>query len=319
MGKENLFADSIMLFFIMVTGAAQAAQLLGVFFHAPVSRCVMVFGALALLSAVAVLILEAFRRRAGGRALHAAGRSGSGGAVFSLGEKLLLALFVLLAASQIFFLLTAGRAYAQGDMTVETALSFLRTDAVYRVNPMTGRAYGEGLPTRLEILCLPMLYASLAAIFHIQPYVLILYVIPAVILLCSYMAYSCLAQGLFPEERWKRLGFLAMAALIFWIGCSSYGMDGFGLLFTGWRGTTIRNTILIPYTFSLCLRRKYLYLPLCLLAEACILWTLYGLGACALVIAGMALAGLAVRWQSGEDRMTPGVRSQVWGGKGGGV
>ena len=66
-------------------------------------------------------------------------------------------------------------------------------------------------------------------------------------------------------------------------------MDGFNVLFAGWRGVSIRNAVLIPYTVSLCIRKKYLHALLCVLAEACIVWTHYGLGACLVVILGMAL------------------------------
>lgn len=277
MRKRDSFADITVLFFIMVIGAAEAAHLLGVFFHRPVSECTVTFGVLAVLSAVALLILTVLRR------------PGAPVQPLSVSEKLLLALFAFLAVSQILFMLIGKNVFVQGDMTVETVGSFLQTDAVYQVNPMTGRAYEDGLPSRLEVLCLPTLYAALCSIFHIRPEVLILYVVPVITLLCCYGAYICLAKSLFPEDRGRQLCFLAVAAFLIWIGSYGYGMDGFGLLFSGWRGITIRNTVLIPYAVSLCLRKKYVYLPLCVLAEVCIVWTLYGMGACVLVILGMTL------------------------------
>lgn len=298
MGKRDSFADITVLFFIMVIGAAEAAHLFGVFFHRSVSGCTALFGALVVLSAVALGIFTVFRlRKTGVREKNREGRR-----CFSAGEKLLLALFVILAASQILFMAIGKNVYVQGDMTVETVTGFLETDAFYQVNPMTGRAYEAGLPSRIEILCLPMLYAALSNIFHIRPDTLILYVFPAVTLLCCYGAYSCLAKALFPEDRSRRLCFLALVAFIIWIGSYGYGMDGFGLLFSGWRGLTIRNTVLIPYVLSLCLREKYIYLPLCVLAEACILWTFYGMGACLPVILGMILVRfLRRRWATGKE------------------
>ncbi|MCM1192288.1 MAG: DUF6077 domain-containing protein [Butyrivibrio sp.] len=299
MGKRDSFADIMILFFIMAIGAAEAAQLCGVFLHRSVSVCTLLFGLLVVLSAAALGIFAVFRfRRAGIREKEEEGRRS-----FSAGERLLLALFVFLALSQILFMVMGKNVYVQGDMTVETVVSFLETDACYQVNPMTGRAYEAGLPLRIEILCLPMLYASLSSIFHIRPDTLILYVIPVITLLCCYGAYSCLAKALFPENRSRQLCFLVMAALLVWIGSYGYGMDGFGLLFSGWRGVTIRNTVLIPYALSLCLRKKYIYLPLCVAAEACILWTLYGLGACLAVTAGMLLAGfIRVKPGAGKER-----------------
>ena len=285
MGKRDSFADIAVLCFIMMIGAAEAAHLIGVFFHRTVSECTVIFGVLAVLSAAALVILTAFRRS--GPPLQEKVREK--GSRLLLYEKLLLILFAFLAVSQMLFMLIGKNVYVQGDMTVETVGSFLHTNAVYQVNPMTGLAYEDGLPSRLEVLCLPTLYAALSSIFHIRPDVLILYIVPVITFLCCYGAYACLAKGLFPEERDRQFCFLVVVAFLFWIGSYGYGMDGFGLLYSGWRGITIRNTVLIPYAVSLCLRKKYIYLPLCVLAEVCIVWTLYGLGACVVVISGMTL------------------------------
>ena len=298
MGKRDSFADIVVLCFIMMIGAAEAAHLSGVFFHRTVLACTVIFRVLAVLFAAVLVIFIIFRRF--GILLKEKMREK--GSRLLTGEKILLVLFAFFAVSQILFMLIGKNVYVQGDMTVETVRSFLHTNALYQVNPMTGRAYEDGLPSRLEVLCLPTLYASLSSIFRIRADVLILQVVPVITLLCCYGAYICLAKGLFPEERNKQLCFLAAVAFLLWIGSCGYGMDGFGLLFSGWRGVTIRNTVLIPYTISLCLRKKYIYLPLCILAEVCIVWTFYGLGACVLVILGMVLTRfLRRRFGAGKE------------------
>jgi hypothetical protein len=84
---------------------------------------------------------------------------------------------------------------------------------------------------------------------------------------------------------------------VFCVGDYLYGMDGFGLLHCGFRGVTIRSTVLVPYVFGLAMRRKWKAAVLGIVAEACIVWTLYGMGVCLLVVLGMA----AVRiWQKGR-------------------
>ena len=60
-------------------------------------------------------------------------------------------------------------------------------------------------------------------------------------------------------------------------------MDGFQLLYCGYRGTAIRNGILVPFVISMCLEKRYRSAILGILAEACITWTFYGLGVCAAV------------------------------------
>lgn len=277
MRKQDSFGDITVLLLIMTIGAAEAAHLCGVFFHRPVSECTVIFGVLAAV-AVGLAILNVLRHRR----RPALAETGEG--------KLLFVIFAVLVISQVLFITVGKNASIQGDMTVETVGSFLHSNAVYQVNPLTGRAYDNGLPTRMEILCLPTLYAACSSIFRIRHDVLILYVMPVITLLCCYGAYGCLARSLFPENRERRLLFLVLTALLVWIGSYSRGMDGFGLLFSGWQGVTIRNTVLIPYGLSLCLRKKYAYLPLCVLAEMCIAWTLYGMGICLAVILGMLFA-----------------------------
>ena len=78
-------------------------------------------------------------------------------------------------------------------------------------------------------------------------------------------------------------------------------VDGFGVLHSGFRGTVIRNVVLMPYLLSLCLRRRWLAVLLCIAAEVCIVWTLYGAGICLLTSAFMAVCGVAER-RSGEIR-----------------
>lgn len=300
MKKQSFFADNILIFLIFVIGAAEAANLLGVFFHRAVSQCTAVFGVAVMLLAAAWCMLLALRRR---RDLSRAEGGRKEKSALSPAGKGILTVFVLLLLSQLLFMLIGRNVYTEGDMTLETVNSFLQTDAVYQVDPLTGRPYEAGLPSRIEVLCLPMLYAALSRIFHVEPERLVLYAVPVITLLGCYGAYLCLAKSLFPKNREKRLLFLTAVALLIWIGSYSYGVDGFNLLFSGWRGVTIRNGILIPYTLALCLQREYVCALLCALAEVCVVWTLYGLGACAAVIVGTALLQALIRRRTaGKER-----------------
>lgn len=97
---------------------------------------------------------------------------------------------------------------------------------------------------------------------------------------------------------------MVIVALLFWAGAYHYVMDGFGILYGGFKGTTIRNVVLMPYLLSLCLRRRWAAVFLCIAAEACIVWTLYGAGICLLTAAAMALCGLAGHRLDGAGEMT---------------
>lgn len=214
--------------------------------------------------------------------------------------------FGVIVIMQLIAIVTGRSVYTEGDMTLETVNSFLATDAIYQVNPMTGNVYTQGIPMRLKILCLPTFYAILCEVFGLSAELVVWGMIPAFVLLYSYLAYSTVAKALFPEDTLKRGIFLVIVALLYTFGDYMYGMDGFGIMHSGFRGVTIRAAILLPYVFGLMLRKKYKLVVLCVLAEACIVWTFYGMGACVAVAVGMFVVSLVLQrlqkcYGRGED------------------
>lgn len=193
-------------------------------------------------------------------------------------------LFLVLFLYQLWVITSGMRQYLTGDMLVETAASFLKTDGVYRVNPLTGSAYTVGVPLRIRILGLPSFYGMLSGLLHLEPVTLIRKIVPVVVLMLCYLAFASLGDILFTgkEKEEKKWLFLVLVAVTLSVEDYLYGMDGFNLLYCGYRGTTIRNLILEPYTISLVLRKKHIPVVLCVLAELSIAWTLYGLGVCLL-------------------------------------
>ena len=125
----------------------------------------------------------------------------------------------------------------------------------------------------------------------LSPVFLVQTIIPILNLILTYVAFAVLGKVLFPASRQGSVGFQLAVSLLMWVGAYMYGMDGFSLLCSGWRGVAIRNLILIPWLISLCIRRKWFGVLLCLAAEVCVVWTFYGLGACIVVALGMAIAG----------------------------
>lgn len=299
------FGDYLIIGEIGIIGLAEAAHLACLFLNLPFSKGAMLFG----ISAAAMLVAGATfltLRRLGRRSRlcrHSLTKAGRGQS-----EAVLLSLFGAIVASQLIFVGMGNTIYRQGDMTVETVGSFLATDAVYQVNPMTGMPYAQGIPLRLKILCLPSLYGSLCRLTGLEPVAVVQRIIPVLVLMSSYVAFSLLGRALFPEEGRKRACFLLIVSLLFWAGAYRYGMDGFNVLCCGWRGVTIRNVVLLPWLLSLCLRGRWQGAVLCVLAEACLVWTLYGCGACLAVTAGMALAGAC--WRKYSRRTKQGAEKE---------
>lgn len=302
--RKYTLGDCLIIGETVIIGAAEAAHLAALLWRLPFGTCVLLFSGLAACALLAGAALLFAGRHAMLGILSGHSIPGHGMALgpqkpADMQERLLWAAFMAVAASQLIFIAMGHTVYRQGDMTVETVESFLASGGIYQVNPMTGMPYREGMPLRLEILCLPTLYGSLCRITGLEPVTAVQTVVPIVVLLSSYTAFNLAGRALFPGDGRKRACFLLFVALLLWAGAYGEGMDGFGLLCGGWRGTSIRNGVLLPWLFSLCLRGRWPGAVLCVLAECCMVWTLYGLGACAAAAAGMAAATLCVRRSSG--------------------
>ncbi len=283
------WADNILTAWLFVIGLAEAVHLtvLVTGRHFSDSVKLFQFGLVFLAVAAVLCLFFGYRQK---RSADGGKCDGAGAVADRKKEIPLFILFAILAVVQIFFVVDSRAVYTATDMTVETVNTMLTTDTLYQYNPMTGQAYAQGMPLRLKILCLPTLYGFLCRMFHLNASELVWTIVPALTLIGSYLAYAAVAKALFADNASHRAAFLILVVCILWAGNYLYGMDGFGVQYAGWQNTTIRMAILVPYTFSLCLRRKWGRVLLCILTEACIMWTLYGLGACAVVAALMFLA-----------------------------
>ena len=291
--KENTLGDCLMAGGIVAIGLAEACHLAAVLLGLSFSQCSLLLGvALGAWGVLGTALLAAGRRRIPARP--------GGKRPMDRPERILYGMFALMVISQLIFIGMGNAIYRKGDMMVETVGSFLAADGIYRVNPMTGTPYTEGMPLRLKILCLPTLYGSLCRWTGLAPVLMVQRIVPMAVLLGSYGAFSVLGRTLFPQEGRMRALFLLLAAALMWAGAYAYGMEGFGLLCSGWRGVSIRGGVLLPWTASLCLRRKWLGVGLCVLAEACMVWTFYGCGACLAMAVGLAAAGFLCRKLSGR-------------------
>lgn len=293
------FADSMLTGGMVVIGLAEAAHMGAVVLGQSFSDCVRLFlvGMLLLLIAAIVLIVIESRRKKTDKlwakeAERQRIRNAMTAASNQTGERVLFLIFGIMVLIQILLMVSGRKIYLEGDMTVETVNSMLSTNTIYQINPMTGQPYTTGIPLRLKILCLPTLYGILCHFSGLDAIQVVWSLVPVLTLLGSYMAFYTVTKALFPSEGRKRAVFMVLVALLLWVGDYMYGMDGFAVQYAGFRGVSIRTAILLPYTFGLILRKKWKLVILCILAEACIVWTLYGMGACLLVTAGMVITGV---------------------------
>lgn len=307
--KKYRAGDFLLLGEIIIIGLAAAAHLTALMLGWTFSRCAQFFWGLAGGAFAWGVVFSLYRMRRGKRVPEK-------GCYFPKDTdrtvRCMYGLLAVLFLTQLIFICSSGSGWRRGDMTVETVGSFLAADGLYQVNPMTGLPYTEGLPARLKILCLPTLYGSLCKLTKLSPSILVRKAVPIVMLLSSYTAFAMLACALFPKEtekvQEKRLCFLIVVSLLLWAGAYQYGMDGFSLLCCGWMGVTIRNLVLLPWMISLCIRGKWGEAALCIPAEACITWTLYGCGVCLVFWLGMAVAGSVLNGKRGGGERKAGGR-----------
>lgn len=304
--KELSAGDACLSGGMLVIGLAETAHLATLFLRRSFSDCVIFFCGLLGLCVAASLVLVFLRyKKSGKRAAFLARANESGHTekavqangtfrkrnmeAHTKGEAAVYLVLALLALSQLLYIAASKDVYRQGDMTAETVNSFLESDTIYQVNPLTGQVYEAGMPLRLRILGLPTLYGLLCRISGLPVVQVVWVLVPVLTLLGAYCAFFGLSKRLFPDSCLKRGLFLVFVALIFWVGDYMYGVDGFGVLHSGFRGTVIRAVVLLPFVFDLCIRKKRKLAVLCILAEACLVWTLYGMGACFFAAGGMFL------------------------------
>lgn len=276
-GRKNKLSaqDCFIAGGMVVIGLAEMVNVLVAFLGRPISLGTKFFAAALIGSVLAALLICCILKS---KTMRETGKR-----FYLLRHQLPFYTFVILVVLQVVYIVGRMPVYLGGDMTLEMVESFLEEDSAYVINPLTGQSYEAGVPSRIKLLCLPTLYAMLSNIFHVKAVNVVWMLAPLFTLLGCYLVYSVLAKILFPQGAWRRGIFLLMVALLIWVGDYMLSVDGFDLLHAGYRGVTIRGAVLVPYTISLILRKKYKLVIVCALTEACIVWTFYGLGACLLV------------------------------------
>lgn len=286
--KEILhWQDNLLMGMLACIGFVEAAHLPGAFKGWTIFRCEQILFGLLLAAMVvsgAICFLKRNKKADTKRTQEIYRGKNSQNEKQEKKIRIAIGIFALLFVAQLIYIYVATPVNINGDMTVETVQSFMREGVIYRVNPLTGQPYLTGMPSRLKILSLSTFYTMLCHRMNIEASVLVWKLIPMFVLFCFYLVYGILAKLLFKENALYRWCFLAVAALLVWIGDYTFGMDGFGLLHSGFRGVTLRGCLLVPYMITLLMRKKYVLSVLCIIAEACMVWTLYGMGICFMVL-----------------------------------
>ncbi|MBE5868234.1 MAG: hypothetical protein E7293_04635 [Lachnospiraceae bacterium] len=269
--------DYGVLFFIAVIGLTEVVHLSSMIFHQKFHVTAGLLGLI--LAGLAVLCIAAVlcgRRFAWGKS--------SGAGVHKGTPKLYVVLIIGLILFQIIWNFYMHSPYVTGDITIETVQTILATDTVYEYNPMTGGLFEAGMPSRLMILVLPVLYSAVARWTGLPAQTVVYEWVSTIVLCLSYLVYAGWAGFLFPGDRKKQCRFLLLVVLLYQFGAYAPLSDGMRALQAGYTGESIRALVLLPYVLLCCVQKKWLQAVLGAMAEVCIVWTLYGLGYSVFVI-----------------------------------
>lgn len=299
-------SEGCVLGFVGLLGMAQVGHVIGLFANLSIGMTGLLFGGGLLVLCVVVLLAMLLQWRRGRVSLAFLKRGSN--------ERTWIPfLFLVLLLIQVLIIYCMEPVVTPGDITLETVQSFLAEDGIYRVMPLTGQASESGLPLRYMILCLPTLYAVFCQLFGLEAELVVCHVVPVMVLVMAYFGYYHLSGVLFGQEAFKkRYLFLVAVAILLFISNNAAFTNGYGALYGGHIGTTIRNLILVPYTLAAALEKRWWKGLLCVLAEACIVWTFWGFGVCTVVFGGLFLLTLAEKksvklrklmqiFRSGED------------------
>ncbi|MDD2970569.1 MAG: DUF6077 domain-containing protein [Lachnospiraceae bacterium] len=174
-------------------------------------------------------------------------------------KKVYFILLLLVFLAQI--LLVAHFAPVTGDdNTMEMIQTSITTDTIGAVNPLTGQPYETGLTLQGKLLNLPLFYAYFIRIFNADPAVFLYRLIPAWVLLMSYMACSTMGRGLFRKENGgsdsRRQLFLVCYGILLTFGGYLFTTPGYQLIHGAWKGETIVITVVIPYLLGCLLQLR---------------------------------------------------------------
>ncbi len=200
-------------------------------------------------------------------------------------------LFALLTIITIVFMQRSYTPLLQ-EATYDIVLGNVKQGEIMSVHPFLGTGDVSGMPFRMEILGLSSLYSCLITISKQTPYIILCKVVPTIVWICAMLIYKAFADKLFPASKDKQWLFLCFIAFFFLMTANSEGMAGQRLFYAGFSAETIRGVVLLPYAVYVSWQRKWLLALLSILAEACLVWTTYGIGYSSIIVGCMLVVHL---------------------------
>lgn len=196
------------------------------------------------------------------------------------------------------FITLRGKIYLSGDQTVETVNSFLSSNEMYSVNPLTGLPYDGDHPSRLDYMFLPFFYALLCRTFDLSAMKLLYHIIPAVYAVCAFSLFVTVGDAFFFERAGESdlsgvypktkvtLFYMICVFLLFCCG-SAAGSISFNLFHSGFRSGSFLILLLVNYCLALCIKKRWAACLIPIVLEPLAASTKFGIGACFVMTASL--------------------------------
>lgn len=156
MGDEMTFRTSDILIggSLIIIGLTEIAHLAGCLLgwsFLTVTDLLLAEVGIVLLAAILLSVISRQRRKraTAGKNDPVADQNSGTDTAKEKSTQILTGVLAFLILLQILRILTGNRMWLTGDMTVETVNTFLRENAVYTVNPLTGTAYSMGMSLQI--------------------------------------------------------------------------------------------------------------------------------------------------------------------------
>ncbi len=176
-------------------------------------------------------------------------------------DIIFLSIFVLLL-----FALQLGVSFyfspiVQEDNTMEIVQTTLTTNGIYLYNSMTGQLSVNGIAMQGKFMALPLFYAYVCHVFHMDPGFLLYRIVPVWILILSYLVYAHLAQQMFRTEEGKPDSFAVTVFLLLYSALLLFGdflftTISYRIFHCAWTGETVVVAISLPFIISQCLELR---------------------------------------------------------------
>ena len=160
--------------------------------------------------------------------------------------------FVVLALLFILLLrMVLGVGILREDITLETVLTTMQTDSLFKFHPLTGGIMEAGMISSKKIVTLPLFYAGITWLTGMDAAAFLYLVVGVMVLLCSYFAVTLLFSKVLIPTRGKLFFFWIMYSLLLLSGDYHADTLAHRLLFRGYDGTTICFGVILPYLLYL--------------------------------------------------------------------